>query len=229
MPSGICSRTQSLLFAVALSNLTGLNTTQVSVDVNAEDKLAPQVFIAAHHNTYSSDADHISSNESISTHKGTWETLSVELMSTGYGHGTISGPVILALVVLGLYCLTTLLRLIILISTRKVSTAWVSPIDFALLALQSHNPRFLGHASTGAENMSTYRQTFGIRVNDEKVWSLFSRTIITSTLRHLGESSQIRHTESWMFRHVCKPNTFILIFDFPIASEAYFGQTNHGR
>ncbi|OAK96560.1 hypothetical protein IQ06DRAFT_338691 [Phaeosphaeriaceae sp. SRC1lsM3a] len=202
-----------MVFAVALSNLTGLNTTPVSVDVNAKDKLAPQAFIAAHHKTYSSDADHISSNESISTHKGTWKTFSVELMSTGYGHGTISGSVILTLVVLGLYCLTTLVHLIILISTRKVSTVWVSPIDFALVALRSHNPKFLSHTSAGAENFSTYRQPVDIRVKDEENLELVLADDHYVNLSTFRESRQTKHTESWMYRHICKPNTFILIFD----------------
>lgn len=164
--AGTCTRTTALpvVLAMALSNIRICDRPEL--EVNYQDTLTPNPIITDRYVSYSSDSGYNMENGSMSIFYGTWTAFPAQVFSTGYGYGSISTTVILSLVILSLYCLTTLIYLSILIVTRKVSTAWASPLEFALLALRSRNGDFLGHTSAGVESVSTFRQPVGIRVND---------------------------------------------------------------
>jgi hypothetical protein len=90
----------------------------------------------------------------------------IETLS-GYGYGTSSTPDLLSVAVIMIYCIITIGYIIYTIATGSTSTAWNSPIEVIALALQSKKPVHLGHTSVGIDSIETFRESVGIRVNEQ--------------------------------------------------------------
>ena len=95
-------------------------------------------------------------------------TFKYKTIQYGYGYGNPSTSVRLALVVITTYCMVTSGYMVYLLTTGLTSTAWNSPIELVVLALQSKRPDHLGHTSVGIDSMETYREEVGIRVNNQE-------------------------------------------------------------
>lgn len=91
---------------------------------------------------------------------------------TGYGCGHSSTSDILSIIVITLYCIATVAYITYTIFTGSVSTAWNSPIELVILALQSKSVDHLGYTSVGIDSMHTFRESVGIRANDQNVLEL---------------------------------------------------------
>ena len=87
---------------------------------------------------------------------------------SGYGFGTISTLVVLALTVLIFYCTLVLAHFVTVLTRGTTSTALDSPAELVALGLQSRHPKHLANMSVGIETMATLRAEVGIRVNSEE-------------------------------------------------------------
>lgn len=83
----------------------------------------------------------------------------------GFGYGNHSTFIRLAMAALGFYCVVTVLYLAYMLFTGYSSTAWNSSIELVALALQSKRPDHLGNVSVGIDNLGTFNEGVGIRVN----------------------------------------------------------------
>lgn len=96
-------------------------------------------------------------------------------ISYGYGYGTRSTSVYLAMTVILTYCIITFMYITYTIVTGSASTAWNSGIELVTLALQSRKPDHLGHASVGIDSIKTFSEGVGIRVNaDDELELVFA-------------------------------------------------------
>ncbi|KAF2111330.1 hypothetical protein BDV96DRAFT_649895 [Lophiotrema nucula] len=96
------------------------------------------------------------------------DSIHTVIREAGFGYDITGTPVILALTVLGLYCVFVLGHLIDVLLRGRTSNALDSPAELVTLALQSRYPEHLGHTSVGIETMATLREPVGIRVNEEE-------------------------------------------------------------
>ena len=95
--------------------------------------------------------------------------LSFTITQSGYGYNASTTPVILSLVILGLYCVLAGGHLIRIFCTRTTCTAWDTSAELVALALQSKCPEIehMKNTSVGIETMATFREPVGIRENEE--------------------------------------------------------------
>jgi hypothetical protein len=94
----------------------------------------------------------------------------------GYGYGSTTISVRLAMVVIMAYCVVTITYIAYILVTGSTSTAWNSGIEIVALALQSRKPHHLGNAGVGIESIKTFQQGVGIRVNqDDELELVFAR------------------------------------------------------
>ena len=114
-------------------------------------------------------------------------TQTVEAYS--YCHSTTSD--LLSAIVITAYCAITAAYIIYTIFTGAVSTAWNSPIDFVMLALQFRRVSDLGNTSVGIDSPCTFRESVGIRVNDNDSLELvFTRDKATRSLRKIQRNKE---------------------------------------
>jgi hypothetical protein len=83
----------------------------------------------------------------------------------GFGYGTRSTSIYLAMAVISTYCAITISYTLYCIITGSVSTAWNSGIELFTLALQSRKPDHLGHTSVGMDSIISFSEGVGVRVN----------------------------------------------------------------
>ncbi|KAJ8106197.1 hypothetical protein OPT61_g9698 [Boeremia exigua] len=91
----------------------------------------------------------------------------VTALMYGYGYGTSSPSIRLAMAVIATYCVITVLYFACILVTGTTSTAWNSAVELVALALQSSPPDHLGNASVGMDCLDTFNKSVGIRVNAE--------------------------------------------------------------
>lgn len=91
---------------------------------------------------------------------------------TGYGYGHSTNSDILSATIITAYCIATIAYITYTIFTGSVSTAWNSPIELVILALQSRSVDHLGHTSVGIDSMHTFQESVGIRVNEHNALEL---------------------------------------------------------
>ncbi|KAH4153835.1 hypothetical protein HBI95_049920 [Parastagonospora nodorum] len=97
------------------------------------------------------------------------------LTDYGYGYGTRSTSVYLAMTVISIYCVITIIYISYTIITGFSVTAWNSGIELVMLALQSKRPDYLGHTSVGIDSIKTFGESVGIRVNaDDELELVFA-------------------------------------------------------
>jgi hypothetical protein len=92
-------------------------------------------------------------------------TFHYTMVDYGFGYGTRSTSVHLAIAVILTYCIVTISYMAYTITTGNSSTAWNLGIELVTLALQSKKPDHLGHASVGIDSINTFSEPVGIRVN----------------------------------------------------------------
>lgn len=92
-------------------------------------------------------------------------TLIVRAFNEGQGYNLFETSVILALVVLSIYCILVIIYIIYILSFATVSSAWNSAAEFAALALCSPRPSHLGPVTAGIESLATFREPVRIRAN----------------------------------------------------------------
>lgn len=83
----------------------------------------------------------------------------------GYGYGSRSTSVWLAMAVITTYCVITIAYIAYMLITGSTSTAWNSTIELVALALQSKRPDHLGNIGVGLDSIETFKEGVGIRVN----------------------------------------------------------------
>lgn len=111
----------------------------------------------------------------------------------GYGYGTRTTSIYLAMTVLLTYCIITFMYITYTIATGSASTAWNSGIELVILALQSRKPRHLGHASVGIDSIKTFSESVGFRVNsDDELELVFAndRDFATRRLRKIERNKE---------------------------------------
>lgn len=111
----------------------------------------------------------------------------------GYGYGTRSTSIYLAMTVIITYCAITISYMLYSIITGSVSTAWNSGIELFTLALQSRKPDHLGHTSVGVDSIKTFKEGVGIRVNrDNELEIVFAndRDFRTRDLRKINKNRE---------------------------------------
>lgn len=116
-----------------------------------------------------------------------------KMINHGYGYGTRSTSIYLAMTVILLYCIITFTYMTYTIVTGSASTAWNSGIELVTLALQSRKPDLLGHASVGIDSVKTFSEGVGIRVNrDDELELVFAndRGLGTRRLRKIERNKE---------------------------------------
>jgi hypothetical protein len=111
----------------------------------------------------------------------------------GYGYGTTSISIRLAMAVMIAYCVVTVAYIAYILATGSTSTAWNSGIELVVLALQSRKPDHLGNAGVGIESLKTFQQGVGIRVNREDELELVferDRDIDNNGLRRIARNKK---------------------------------------
>ncbi|KAF3008608.1 hypothetical protein E8E13_007914 [Curvularia kusanoi] len=83
----------------------------------------------------------------------------------GSGYGATTTSVRLSIAVICTYCVIIICYLAFTLITGYSSTAWNSAIELVALALQSKKPDHLGSVSVGIDNLGTFNEGVGIRVN----------------------------------------------------------------
>jgi hypothetical protein len=94
-------------------------------------------------------------------------TFRYTMVDYGFGYGTRSISIYLAMAVMITYCAITISYIAYTIATGKSSTAWSLGIELVTLALQSRRPDHLGHVSVGIDSINTLAEPVGIRVNNQ--------------------------------------------------------------
>ena len=94
--------------------------------------------------------------------------LTIGIFESGFGYGSWNATVILALVVLFLYCMLVLAHVGWSLVTGICSTAWDSAGLLVGLTLQSRKPERLGYVGVDIHCMETFREMVGIRVNKKE-------------------------------------------------------------
>jgi hypothetical protein len=89
------------------------------------------------------------------------------MVDYGFGYGTRSVSIYLAMAVMITYCILTVSYMAYTIVTGRSSTAWSLGIELVTLALQSRRPDHLGHVSVGIDSINTLAEPVGIRVNSQ--------------------------------------------------------------
>ena len=92
-------------------------------------------------------------------------TFRYTMVDYGFGYGTRSISIYLAMAVMITYCILTVSYMAYTIVTGRSSTAWSLGIELVTLALQSRRHDHLGHVSVGIDSINTLAEPFGIRVN----------------------------------------------------------------
>jgi hypothetical protein len=111
----------------------------------------------------------------------------------GYGYGTRSTSVYLAMAVILAYCVITVIYILYTLITGSASNAWSSGIELVTLALQSKKPDHLGHTSVGVDSIKTLSESVGVRVNvDNELELVFAhdRDFETRNLRKIARNKE---------------------------------------
>ncbi|KAF2993887.1 hypothetical protein E8E13_002302 [Curvularia kusanoi] len=111
----------------------------------------------------------------------------------GYGYGTRSTSIYLAMTVMTMYCAIIISYILYSIAAGSVSTAWGSGVELFALALQSRKPDHLGHTSVGIDSIKPFSEGVGIRVNqDDELEIVFAndRDFGTRGLRKINKNRE---------------------------------------
>lgn len=111
----------------------------------------------------------------------------------GFGYGTRSTSIYLAMAVMIIYCILTVSYMAYTIATGRSSTAWSLGIELVTLALQSRRHDHLGHVSVGIDSINTLAEPVGNRVNSQNELELVSahdRDLGTRDLRKIATNKE---------------------------------------
>jgi hypothetical protein len=160
-------------------DITTLYTPEFSEDVGARPALIVAVFAAALSWVPGQDTNAVRDplvedmieGKDWSSMKNPTSYTSFRILSmiTGYGYGGSDTSTQLSLAVIVAYCFITIAYVTYIIVTGQTSVAWNSATELIMLALQSKEPKDLGHVSVGIDSIDTLRRSVGIRVNKVKV------------------------------------------------------------